>query len=123
MDGRKGWKRATRWRNRKGLRSQGNAKKVYARTYSKRSYWATDNKMQEWLATGRSGRCLSAVARACDPFHGAVLFGEVCIQTAKRMTTTVGLARAPSTTTIVETATQANHNLERNTVPLCKRIW
>ncbi|KAF8222054.1 hypothetical protein L208DRAFT_1413993 [Tricholoma matsutake] len=50
-----------------------------------------DNQMQEWLATGRSGRCLSVVARACEPFHGS-------IQTAKRMTTTVGLARAPSTT-------------------------
>jgi hypothetical protein len=41
MDGRKGWKRATRWRNRKGLRSQGSVKKVYARAEG------TDNKMQE----------------------------------------------------------------------------
>ncbi|KAF8222337.1 hypothetical protein L208DRAFT_1413599 [Tricholoma matsutake] len=68
-----------------------------------------DNKMQEWLATGCSGCCLSAVACACEPFHGAVLLGEVSIQTAKRMTMTVGLARALPTTTTPE--------LEWNTVP------
>jgi hypothetical protein len=39
MDGRKGWKEATRWRNRKGLRSQGSVK-GYTRADSKGSYWA-----------------------------------------------------------------------------------
>jgi hypothetical protein len=44
MDGRKGWKRATRWRNRKSLRSQGSVKKGYTRANSKGSYWARTTK-------------------------------------------------------------------------------
>ena len=44
MDGRKRWMRATRWRNRKGLRSQGSVKKVYVRADSNGSYWAQTSK-------------------------------------------------------------------------------
>jgi len=48
MDGRKGWKRATRWRDRKDLRSldgKRSVKKVYARANGKGSYyWAGTTK-------------------------------------------------------------------------------